>query len=182
MFRCGNIVYIQSTSAISNARYLELSLSRTFSRVPSAFPVTFPIITFGISNPAISNFHYVEQHFAVPSALLSRYLELFHFDVRFLNKIVRKNWDSIECLSLYVQERFLYNRNKMSVKRKLVVKSLNEKCKALRDLESGLSNKEVAVKNTFRLLLPLNHRTLYFIGRNFLLIKYLLSQFYFLQY
>ena len=34
----------------------------------------------------------------------------------------------------------------MSVKRRFVVKSLNEKCKALRDLESGLSNKEVAVK------------------------------------
>ena len=32
----------------------------------------------------------------------------------------------------------------MSVKRKLNVKNLNEKCKALRDLESGLSNKEVA--------------------------------------
>ena len=34
----------------------------------------------------------------------------------------------------------------MSVKRKLNVKNLNEKCKALRDLESGLSNKEVAQK------------------------------------
>ena len=34
----------------------------------------------------------------------------------------------------------------MSVKRKLNVKKLNEKCKALRDLESGLSNKKVAVK------------------------------------
>ena len=34
----------------------------------------------------------------------------------------------------------------MSVKRKLNVKNLNEKCKALRDLESGLSNKEVAAK------------------------------------
>ena len=34
----------------------------------------------------------------------------------------------------------------MSVKRKLNVKNLNEKCKALRDMESGLSNKEVAAK------------------------------------
>ena len=32
----------------------------------------------------------------------------------------------------------------MSVERKLNVKNLNEKCKALRDLESNLSNKEVA--------------------------------------
>ena len=34
----------------------------------------------------------------------------------------------------------------MFVKRKLNVKNLNEKCKALRDLESGLSNQEVAAK------------------------------------
>ena len=34
----------------------------------------------------------------------------------------------------------------MSVKRKLNVKDLNEKCKDLRDLESGLSNKEIAAK------------------------------------
>ena len=34
----------------------------------------------------------------------------------------------------------------MSVKRKLNVKNLNEKCKALRDLESSLSIKEVAAK------------------------------------
>ena len=34
----------------------------------------------------------------------------------------------------------------MSVKRKLNLKSLNEKYKALRDLESGLSSKEVAAK------------------------------------
>ena len=49
---------LQSTSTISNARYLELSLFWTFSLVPSAFLVTFLIITFGISN-----FHYVEQIF-----------------------------------------------------------------------------------------------------------------------
>ena len=34
----------------------------------------------------------------------------------------------------------------MSVKRNFSVKNLNEKCKALRGLESGLSNKEVAAK------------------------------------
>ena len=34
----------------------------------------------------------------------------------------------------------------MSVKRKLNIKYLNEKCKALRGLESGLSNKEVGAK------------------------------------
>ena len=60
---CETNYKVQSTSVISNARYLELSLSRTFSLVPSAFLVTFLIITFGISNPAISNFHYVKQIF-----------------------------------------------------------------------------------------------------------------------
>ena len=34
----------------------------------------------------------------------------------------------------------------MSVKRKLNTKSLGEKCNALKDLESGMSNKEVAEK------------------------------------
>ena len=34
----------------------------------------------------------------------------------------------------------------MPVNRKLNAKNLNVKCKALRDLESGLSNKELAAK------------------------------------
>ena len=34
----------------------------------------------------------------------------------------------------------------MSVKRKLNLKNLNEKCKVLRDLESSLCNKEAAAK------------------------------------
>lgn len=34
----------------------------------------------------------------------------------------------------------------MLVKRKLEVKSLGEKCQALKDLESGLSNKKVTKK------------------------------------
>ena len=51
--------------------------------------------------------HYLElllcqTNFSVPSALLSRYLELFHLDVRFLKKTVQKLWDSIECLSFCV--------------------------------------------------------------------------------
>ena len=44
----------------------------------------------------------------------------------------------------------------MSVKRKLNTKSLGKKCNALKDLESGMSNKKVAEKygvpkNTFLL-------------------------------
>ena len=37
---------LHSTSAISNARYIELSLSQTFILVPSALLVTFLLITF----------------------------------------------------------------------------------------------------------------------------------------
>ena len=47
---------------------------------------------------------------------------------------------------MIIRAFFLYNKNTMSVKRKLNVKNLNETCKALRSLESGLSNKEVAAK------------------------------------
>ena len=36
--------------------------------------------------------------------------------------------------------------NMSSVKQKLNIKSLGEKCEALRDLEKGLSNKDVAEK------------------------------------
>ena len=50
------------------------------------------------------------------------------------------------CSFIIIRTFFLYNRNTMSVKRKLNVKDLNEKCKALRALESGLSNKEIAAK------------------------------------
>ena len=47
------------------------------------------------------------------------------------------------CSFVIIRTFFLYNRNTMSVKRKLNAKNLNEKCKALRDLESGLSNKRL---------------------------------------
>ena len=42
-------------------RYLEYPLSRTFYLVRSAFSLTSLINPFGISNSAISNFHYVQQ-------------------------------------------------------------------------------------------------------------------------
>ena len=53
----------------SNIRYLELSISRTFTLVTSALSITSPINSFDITNPAIFNFHYVE--------LLSRFLQRF---------------------------------------------------------------------------------------------------------
>ena len=49
---------------------------------------------------------------------------------------------------------FLFQHSNMSVKRKLNIRSLCEKCSALKNLESGLFNKEVVKKS---LLLPLNY-------------------------
>ena len=51
---------------------------------------------------------------------------------------IRKLWSNV-----YI---FLLQHNNMLIKRKLEVKSLGEKCQALKDLESGLSNKKVAKK------------------------------------
>ena len=125
--------------------YLECPLSRNFSLVPSAFLVTFLTITFGISNSAISNkFFGPFSSIIPPSRTFSSRSSIFkenssktlRFDQMFI----------FLCSFIIIRTFFLYNRNTMSVKRKLNVKKLNEKCKALRDLESGLSNKEVAAK------------------------------------
>ena len=49
---------------------------------------------------------------------------------------------------IYVQSFLIFVQSSciMSVKRKLNTKSLGEKCNALKDLENGMSNKEVAEK------------------------------------
>ena len=72
---------IQLTFATLNTHYLEISLSRTFYLVPSAFSLTSLINVLGILNSNISNFHYVKQflgpfsHFWAVSHPLSRTLE-----------------------------------------------------------------------------------------------------------
>ena len=107
-------LHIQSTSAITNARYLELSLFRPFSLIPLEFLVTFLIITFGISNPAISNFHYVKQIFR---SLQLYYPELLSrtFSSRCLifkrnsSKTLRFNWRFIFlCSFIIIRTFFLY--------------------------------------------------------------------------
>ena len=52
---------IQSTSAISNTHYLEISLFQTFYLVSSAFSLTSLINLLGILNCDISNFHYASN-------------------------------------------------------------------------------------------------------------------------
>ena len=49
-----------------------------------------------------------------------------------------------QCLYFFIAFFRCFN---MAVKRKLAVKTLAEKCQALRDLENGISNKNVAEKN-----------------------------------
>ena len=58
----------------------------------------------------------------------------------------------------------------MAVKRKLAVKTLAEKCQALRDLENGISNKNVAEKygvpkNTVSTWLKNKNKMFYCVGK-----------------
>ena len=76
---------IAKVLAISNAHYLELSLSQSFSLVPSAF-----LVYIWYLEPCYLKLSLCQTNFSVPSAPLSRYLELFHLDNQFLKKIVRK--------------------------------------------------------------------------------------------
>ena len=121
MPECNSLI-LQSTSAISNTRYLELPLCRSFILVCSTFLLSFLINPFAISNSTIANFHYVEQF---PRPLQS----------------ALKKFCSEVC-----SFRHRSDNNMSSPKRKLSVKSLGEKCQALRDLEKGLTNKDVAEK------------------------------------
>ena len=115
---------IQSTSANSNARYLELSLSGTFSLVPSTFLETFLIITFSISNPAISNFHHVEH---IIQSLQLYYPTISNFFISTFD-FQRKWFENFEIrsngyLSVFIYNyKNVYNWNTMSVKQKINVK------------------------------------------------------------
>ena len=80
-FKWGNIEgrtiskNIQSTSVISNTRYLELSLCRTFSSVPWSFRTTFDQNTVRYLEPRYLELSLCRTNFMVPSAyfvLLSR--------------------------------------------------------------------------------------------------------------
>ena len=71
-------IHKQSTSTISNTRYIKLSLSRTLGL--SALWVTSLINLFGISNLAFSNFHYVELFSPSLQRFLRIYLKPFHFN------------------------------------------------------------------------------------------------------
>ena len=128
--------------------YLECPLFRTsiisnFFFGPSALSVTALINSSGVSDPAISNFHYIElfspsvQRFlwgCFPSAISRVFISL----IRMLKKYLRKFSSNV-----YL---FLFQHSNMLVKQMLNVKSSDEKCQALKFLESGLSNKEAAKK------------------------------------
>ena len=105
-------IMLQSTSSISNTRYLKLSLSQTFSSFPSAPSVAALINSFDISNSAISSFHYVKLFSWSLQRLLGlfsiRFLKRFHFTHSYFERIHSKTL--IEFLS------FLISANNMSVK------------------------------------------------------------------
>ena len=85
---------MQSTFAILSTRYLELLLARTFSLITSAVSVIALINSFGILNPAILNFHYVElfSHFThsnverIHSKTLTEYLSFLILTQRHVGK------------------------------------------------------------------------------------------------
>ena len=140
-------------------RYLEYPLSRTFSisnfyLVPSAFSLTSLVNPLGISNSAISNFHYVKPFFRSRQSFLGCFLSAIwniwmgfrenhtvHFRHSNINNCIEKTlFGSLFFLSFNTVQQM------SSVKRKFNVKSLGEKYKILRDLEKGLSKKDVAEK------------------------------------
>ena len=76
-------------------RYLECPLSRTFTISnfffgPFSISSNFPYNYIRYLEPRYLELSLCRTNFSVPSALLSRHLELFHLEVRFLKKIVRK--------------------------------------------------------------------------------------------
>ena len=116
LFFCAVYISIQSKSAILNTFYLELLLSQTFYLVALAF----------------SNFHFVEQ--------FSRFLQL-------LFGCLPSGISNIQ-MKFFPMSHTLHFRNSTvnNLLTKLLTKYLGEKCQALRDLEKGLSNKNVAKK------------------------------------
>lgn len=129
---------MQMTSAISNSRYLKLSLYRTFSLILSALSVTASVNSFGMLNPVISNFHYVRTIFSAPSILRA----VFHPLSRAILFHSLKCWKRHS--KIWSNVCFLFQHSNMLVKQKLKIKSLGEKCLTLKDLQSGLSIKEVS--------------------------------------
>ena len=136
---------MQMTSAISNSRYLKLSLYRTLSLILSALSVTAPVKSFGMLNPVISKFHYVKTIFSAPSILIRAAFHPLSETILFHSlkcwKIHSKIWSNV-----YV---FLFQHSNMLVKQKLKIKSLGEKCLTLKDLQSGLSIKEVSISSYY---------------------------------
>ena len=90
---------IQSTSGLSNFRYLKLSICRTFSLLTAAL-----ITSFGITNPAFLNFDYVTLFplslHRFSDLFFIRYLERFHLTHSNIEKIHSQTL--IKCLSFLI--------------------------------------------------------------------------------
>ena len=108
---------IQSTSGLSNFRYLKLSICRTFSLLTAAL-----ITSFGITNPAFLNFDYAKLFsmslHRFSDLLFISYLERFHFthSIRILKRYIRKLWSNV-----YL---FLFRHKSISVSMSLMSQML----------------------------------------------------------
>ena len=143
---------IQSTFTISNTLYLELSQYQNFYLVPSAFWLTSLIDPFGISNSAISNFHYVEGTKNVLGPF-SQFSQTFQSCFR-INRSVHFGYSNVNnCIEKTLFRSFFFpffiicsGTNMPSVKGKFRVKSFGKKCQALRNREKVLFKKDIAEK------------------------------------
>ena len=137
---------IQSTFTISNTLYLELSLCQNFYLFPSAFWLTSLIDPFGISNFAISNFHYVEGTKNVLGPF-SQFSQTFQSGF-WINRTVHFRYSNVNnCIDKTLFRRFFsFFSFFPSVKGKFRVKSFGKKCQALRDREKVLFKKDIAEK------------------------------------
>ena len=142
----------------SNVCYLELSLCRTFYLVPSALSLTSLINPFDISFETrlsqtftmSNNFLGSFRNFWAVSHRLSR---TFNWGFRMNHTVHFRHSNVNNCIdkTLFGSLFFLFfnilsGNNMFSVKWQLSVRSLGEICQALRELEKGLSNKDVAEK------------------------------------
>ena len=147
-------IYLQSTSAISNTRYLELSLYRTFYLVPSTFSLTFFINPFCKRTPYL-NFSLCQKNFSVPSVIFGlfpiHYLEHSNEVFEWIILFISGTWMLITALKKFVRVFFSFfstsfRHQHVSAKQKLDVKILAEKYQALRDLKKGPQTKTFVKK------------------------------------
>ena len=151
---------IQWSPAISNTRYLEL-LAWSLQHLQSTSLQNVPLSRTSLSRII----RYLKQIFWSLRSINSRYLKLFRksssscrnqpwiFLLVYLNSVSIKFSNAITWIEFRKEKElfktFFVNswlETVMMSKRKLTVKTLNEKCRVLNDIERGLSKKDASLK------------------------------------